>query len=65
MDDRYTQKQSICLKPLPEQLDQKQLNRLEKIKELETAMDKEVMEGLRLPTAIAELLESNKVRFVK
>ena len=40
------------------------IERLDKIKELELALDREVEEGLKQPPAIAELLSSDAVRFV-
>ncbi|NKB61744.1 MAG: RraA family protein [Gammaproteobacteria bacterium] len=40
------------------------IKRLVRIKELETALDKEVVDGLKLPAAIETLLESDQVRFI-
>jgi 4-hydroxy-4-methyl-2-oxoglutarate aldolase len=40
------------------------VERLERIVELETALDKEVADGLKLPDAIAELLESDQTRMI-
>ena len=40
------------------------LDRLEHIKQLETEVDKEVADGLKMPAAIDELLDSDQVRFV-
>jgi len=40
------------------------LQRLERIKQLEVELDEEVTNGLKIPTAIAELLDSDQVRFI-
>lgn len=40
------------------------ITRLERVKELETEMDKEVADGLKLPAAIAELLDSDQARVI-
>ena len=47
-----------------EQID-RVLERVERIQELEEEMDKEVAEGLKIPSAIDELLNSDQVRYVK
>lgn len=39
--------------------------RLERIKELETELDKEVADGLKLPPAIDELLNSDQVSYIE
>jgi len=41
------------------------VQRLDRIRELETELDKEVADGLKLPSAIDELLNSDQVRYVK
>ncbi|MFK7858177.1 MAG: RraA family protein [Granulosicoccus sp.] len=41
------------------------LERLERVKILEAELDKEVAEGLKIPAAIAELLDSAEVTYVK
>lgn len=40
------------------------LDRLDRIKQLEIELDKEVAEGLKIPTTIEELLDSDQVRYV-
>lgn len=40
------------------------LDRLEHIKQLESELDKEVADGLKMPAAIDELLDSDQVRFI-
>ena len=40
------------------------IERLKRIQELETALDQEVADGLTIMPAIAELLESDQVKYV-
>jgi len=41
------------------------LERLDRVRELEAELDKEVADGLKLPSAIAQLLISDQVRYIK
>lgn len=41
------------------------IQRIERVRKLEEELDKEVAEGLKIPSAIEELLESDQVRFVE
>jgi 4-hydroxy-4-methyl-2-oxoglutarate aldolase len=41
------------------------ISRIERVKELEQALDREVADGLKLPQDIAELLDSDQVRYIE
>ena len=40
------------------------IDRLERIKQLEASLDKEVADGLKIPSAIDELLQSDQVQYI-